>query len=199
VAWLGVDAPVVAPLEVDDPLEDGDELELVWLWSVDVVVLLLAFELALAPDAVNAPVPGGTLRLGVDLGTTSVADWLAPQALTTSAATATSASAQERMVPEGRRELGRKRRHAAPAGRAVVEVTLRELVAPRAEAQVLDRPRQLRTRGRERQDQADDLELLARLAVGVDPVGLGLDDDLASRRWGAQAVPLSSGHGGGPY
>ena len=34
----------------------------------------------------------------------------------------------------------------------------------------------------------DHLELLAGLAIGVDPAGLGLDDDLAARRGGKQAV-----------
>ena len=45
---------------------------------------------------------------------------------------------------EGRGVLGRERRHAPPAGGAVVEIALRELVAPGAEAQVLDGPRQAR-------------------------------------------------------
>ena len=67
---------------------------------------------------------------------------------------------------------------------------------PRAEAEVLDRPRQLRVRGRERQHLADDLELLAGVAVEVDLLGLGLDDDLAARRGVAQAVALSGAHGG---
>ena len=67
---------------------------------------------------------------------------------------------------------------------------LRELVAPVAEAQVLDGPRQLGLRRRERQDLADDLQRLARLAVDIDATGLGLDDDLAIARGCAHAVPL---------
>src|SRR5687768_6355725 len=83
-----------------------------------------------------------------------------------------------------------ERRHAAPAGRAVVEVHLGGLVAPVAEAQVLDRPRQARSRGRQRQDLADGLERLAGVAVQVVAPWLALEDDLAPRRRRAQAVSL---------
>ena len=50
------------------------------------------------------------------------------------------------------------------------------------------------SRGRQRQDDAHHLELLARLAVGVDLAGLGLDHDLAARGGGAQAIPRAAGH-----
>src|SRR5580765_7432729 len=93
---------------------------------------------------------------------------------------------------EGRAKLGRERRHATAARRAVVEVLLRELVAPGAEAQVLDRPGQPRCRGRERKELAQHLELLAGLAVAVDGVGLGFDEDLAPGRRGAQSIELAS-------
>ena len=74
-----------------------------------------------------------------------------------------------------------QRRHAPAARRAVVEVLLRQLVAPVAEAEVLDRPRQPRRAGSERDDLADDLEGLAGITVAVDLAGLGLEEDLAPR------------------
>src|SRR3954451_11240505 len=83
-----------------------------------------------------------------------------------------------------------QRRHAAAACGAVVEVLLGELVAPVAEPEVLDGPRQLALGRLERQDDARDLKLLARLAVAVDTVRLGLDDDLAAGRGCRHAITL---------
>src|SRR3954452_24185390 len=80
--------------------------------------------------------------------------------------------------------------HAAAAGGAVVEVLLGELVAPVAEPEVLDGPGQLALGRLERQDDARDLELLAGLAVAVDTVRLGLDDDLAAGRGCRHAITL---------
>jgi glycosyltransferase involved in cell wall biosynthesis len=67
------------------------------------------------------------------------------------------------------------------------------LVAPRAEAQVFDRPRQPRAGGRERQHLADGLELFAGLAIDVDLARLRLEYDLASRR-AAHAIALFRAH-----
>jgi hypothetical protein len=58
-----------------------------------------------------------------------------------------------------------ERRHASPAVRTVVEVLLRVLVTPVTEAQVVHGPRQIRGGRRERQQLADDLQRLTRLAV----------------------------------
>src|SRR5690349_2378306 len=80
--------------------------------------------------------------------------------------------------------------HPAAAGGAVVEVLLGELVAPVAEPEVLDGPRQPAHRRLARQDDALDLELLARLAVAVDAVRLGLDDDLAASGRCPHAITL---------
>ena len=80
-----------------------------------------------------------------------------------------------RMTRQPRSPAASERPHAPAAGGAVVEVLLGELVAPGAEAQVLDRPRQPRVRRRERQHLADDLQRLAGVAVEVDLAGLGLD------------------------
>src|SRR5688572_9561280 len=82
------------------------------------------------------------------------------------------------------------RGHAAAAGGAVVEVLLRQLVAPVAEAEVLHGPRQPAQRRLEREDDAGDLELLARLAVAVDAVRLGFEDDLAAGRRCPHAITL---------
>ncbi len=48
--------------------------------------------------------------------------------------------------------------------------------------------------GAERHDLADHLELLAGVAVEVDLVGLGLEQDLAAGGRRAQAVQLTQGH-----
>src|SRR4051794_15417682 len=81
-------------------------------------------------------------------------------------------------------------RHPAAAGGAVVEVLLGELVAPVAEPEVLDGPRQLALGRRERQHDAGDLQLLAGFPVAVDAVRLSLDDDLAAGRRCPPAITL---------
>src|SRR5204863_9838144 len=83
---------------------------------------------------------------------------------------------------------------AAPAVRAVVHVPGRELLErAAAEPQVLDRPRQVAVRRRQRQHLAHHVELLAGLAVDVDGPRLDLADQLAVRT-GPQAVPLALAH-----
>src|SRR2546423_1711915 len=82
----------------------------------------------------------------------------------------------------------------SPAGNAVVHVLPGQLLEwAAAEAQGLDGPCEVRGRGRQRQDLAHDLELLAALAVDVDPAWLDLADDLAVRA-GSQAVSLIGAH-----
>src|SRR6185312_929336 len=66
-----------------------------------------------------------------------------------------------------------------------------ELVAPVAEAQVLDCPRQRRGGRRERHELAHDLQLLTGLAIAVDAIGLGFEDDLASRRRSTESITLT--------
>jgi hypothetical protein len=113
----------------------------------------------------------------------------APSA-TALAAAPSSASDREARVTRSRPE----RAHATAAGRAVVEVALRELVTPRTDAQVLDGPGEIRLRRREWKQLADHLERLAGVAVGVDPVRFCLDDHLAAARRRAQAIAVAVAH-----
>jgi hypothetical protein len=128
----------------------------------------------------------------VVLGTTS-AIFEPPQAATAPAHSTPPIITSERREPRVTRSRP-ERTHTTPAGRAVVQVALSELIAPRAEAERLDCPRQLRLRRCQRQHASDHLERLACLAVCVDAVGLDLDDQLAARRGRPQAVAITSTH-----
>jgi hypothetical protein len=132
-------------------------------------------------EPVELELSSGLLRFGTSVGTVAgalSAIVLPPQAASATAPTAPPNSASDRRprVTCSRSE----RTHATPARRAVVEVALGELLAPGTEAQVLHRPGELRARRRERQQLADHLQWLTGLAVGVDTVGIGLDDHLAA-------------------
>ena len=82
----------------------------------------------------------------------------------------------------------------AAAVRAVVEILLGELVAPVAEAQVLDHPRQLGRRGGEREQLRRRPRSARRSRGRGSPAGLGLDDDLAAGGRRAHAVLLAGPH-----
>src|SRR2546421_11602263 len=70
-----------------------------------------------------------------------------------------------------------ERSHTSAAMRTVVQVLLRELIAPVAETEILDRPRKLGSSGGQRQELCDNLKPLATLAVDIGRPGLGLDND----------------------
>jgi hypothetical protein len=89
---------------------------------------------------------------------------------------------------------GLKRLHSPAAVRAVVQVLLRELVAPVAEPQVSDRPGQVRRRGGQRKQLGHHLELLAAFPVEVDPIGLRFDDDLSAGGGRPHTVLLARPH-----
>jgi hypothetical protein len=146
-------------------------------------------------EPVELAASSGLLSFGTSVGTVDgalSATVLPPQAARTTAPAAPPSSASDRLprVTGSRSE----RTHATPARGAVVEVALGELLAPGAETQVLHRPGELRARRRERQQLADHLERLTGLAVGVDAVGIGLDDHLAPARGGAQAIAVAVAH-----
>jgi hypothetical protein len=65
--------------------------------------------------------------------------------------------------------------------RTVVEISLAQLVAPWAEPQVLDGPRQRGFRRRQWKDLPEHLELLAGVAIHERVAGLDLGDELAPR------------------
>jgi hypothetical protein len=77
---------VVVPegVALDDELDEED-----WLWSVEVVPVVVGVESAVLA---SADAPGGAVRSGTAAGTTSCAAWSLPQALRPRAATARRAS-----------------------------------------------------------------------------------------------------------
>jgi hypothetical protein len=191
VAELVVDDVVVAAVEEVVVVEVALEEPLV----VDTVAPVVPV-LAEAPVDALAPALSSVLWVsGTSGGTLDgalSATVVPPQAASATALRVppSNASDREPCAIDSRPE----RTHATPAGRAVVEVALRELLAPRAEAKVLDRPGKLRSRRREREQIADHLEGLAGVAVGVDPLGIGLDDHLAAGRGDAQAIAVVVAH-----
>jgi hypothetical protein len=170
--------PDDADAEVDgaEPLED----------VVD-VVLLVAVLAEVAVDAgavigVVGTVSGGTPDVSV------VAEPPPQAAMPAATAAPAARGASLREARSAKRRTGTteasdlvQRVHPPAAVRAVVEVLLAMLVAPVAEAKVLDRPRQLGRGRRKRQQLSDDLERLTSLAVDVDAPRLGVDHDLATR------------------
>ncbi len=195
----GVASSSLAPLELP-PLAGSsvaslppDELAAL---SLVVVLLVDVFDEVdvVCAAACSALVSFGGVMLGVLLGTESLALLPPPQAASVPPARS-SASAEDDRADSQRSARPRSQRlHAPAAGGTVVEVLLRELVAPVAEAQVLHGPGQTRGRRGERQDLADDLQLVAAFAVAIDLAGLGLEHDLAPAGGVSQAVALTGAH-----
>ena len=213
--WLGLVPPVAAPLLgaagvaapvplLDDDEEDDDEL----LGVVDEGVLLEASSCRRRRGVVRGRRGAADRRArGRDQRLRLLRDHVVRRA---AAAAGRQADGGEEHQGDcrgatahgwklvGRRDGSAEGVHAAPARGAVVEVLLRQLVAPVAEAEVLDREGQPRRARRQRDDLADDLEGLAGVAVAVDLAELGLEEDLAPRGGGAHAVALLQAHGRKP-
>jgi hypothetical protein len=186
------DEPAV-PDDADDD-EDGDEPE----DEVDVVpVVLVVVEPVVAGAAEMVAV--GTVSGGVP--EVSVAAEPLPHAATAADTAAPAASALTMREP--RRAAERRGTslpsdlewvHPPAAMRTIVEVLLAVLVAPVAEAEVLDGPRQLGGRRREGQELTYDLERLPGLPVNIGPPGVGFDHDLTTAGWRPETVPLTRPH-----
>ena len=200
-----VDPLTDVPPEDEDPPDDEepppDELDEV----VDVDVVVVPVEVVPLPEDAEAIVeelPVGTVSGGAPV--VSAEFDVPPQAARPSASTspaasaATNATSRDLLSVTATRSAA-ERLHSPTAVRAVVQVLLGELVAPVAESQVLHRPRQLRRRGRERQQHGDRLERLARFTVLVDATRLRLDDHLAPGGRGPHPVLLPEPHGAPLY
>lgn len=189
-------APVLAGVPVEEELgepvfaleEDEEEPEPAVV-EVDVVLVLVLEE----------GVAGGALLVGTVSG--GAPEVLAefelppPQAERPTASAVPAKRAARKGAPRAimtlpGRTSGPEGVHPASAMGAIVEVLLAELIAPIAEAEVLDGPGQLRGRGRQGEEHGRGLEGLARLAVDVGAARLGLEHDLAPGRRGPQAVLL---------
>jgi hypothetical protein len=167
-----------------------------------VSVLVVLVVVVLVPVVVDV-VGGGALLVGtVSVGAPAVFAWgepPPPQAETpTASATPAQRAARElvRLVRrvDKARSSGPEGVHPTPAVRAIVQVLLSELVAPIAESEILDRPRQLRRRRRQWEQHGHHLELFAGLAVNVRALGHRLEYYLAARRGRPQPVLLIVPH-----
>jgi hypothetical protein len=113
---------------------------------VEVVELVLVVVVGVATLA--TPVVG-TVSGGAPVVFAAVEDPPPPQAASALLTASTARMASVRLIG-ARSALGAQRLHAPTAVRAVVEVLLRELIAPVTETEILDRPGQLRHRRSER-------------------------------------------------
>jgi hypothetical protein len=164
---------------LDEPVDD--ELEVVLVEVVDVLVVVVPED----DEGGVAALVVGTVSVGTERDAGALEP--PPQALRTAAeATAATVARANRelrgMVGIGSLRcrppvrLGGDRVELTAARGADGQILLRKLVAMRAEAKVLERPRQLRGRWRQRRQLRDYLELLARLGIDVMLPRLSLDD-----------------------
>jgi len=163
-----------------------------------VSVVVVSVDVPLATASAPPELWGGGTRAGAPaIGSLRAVGLSLPQP-TIAAARTKRQLRRARRADTGRRGMGgepsAERGHPPAARRAVVEVLLGELVAPVAEAQVVDRPRQLGGRGGEGEELGDDLQRLARRPIEVGPTGLGLHHGLPARGGCAESVLLAQPH-----
>jgi hypothetical protein len=161
-------------------------------------VVELAELLVLAVDEVGtlAATPVGTVSEGAPALLTDVVLPPLPQAASPAdrATPAANAASRRERCSTNAAPSRAERIHPPATVWAVVQVPLRELVAPIAEAKVLDRPGQLRGGGGERQQLRHDLQRLAGRAVDILDLGLSLDDHFAAGRGRPHPVLLAHPH-----
>ena len=189
------DVPEELIPEEDDPDEETP------LDDEEVVVVVVEVLEVVDAGCCETTVAVGTVRGGAPA--VSVAGEVPPHAarptqIARAAPTRTTGPGRRTRAAARRRGTARasevERLHAPSAVRAVVEVLLAELVAPVAEAKVLDRPGELRRSGRQREELGHDLERLTGVPIDIDASGLGLDHDLSPGGWRPHPVALTRPH-----
>ena len=180
--------PDDADADGEEPLDD--EVDVVPVVLVVVVPVVAGATVIVAVGTVSGGVPEVSVAADPPPHAATAAEMAAPaaSALSTRAPRTTA----ERRGTSGTSDL--EWIHPPAAMRTVVEVLLAVLIAPVAEAEVLDGPRQLGRGRREGQELPDDLERLPGLAVNVHPPGVGFDHDLTTRGWRPKTVPLTRPH-----
>ena len=195
------DPPVPAPPDEPDVPDEGvappdpPDAPAPAALCVELVELVELVVLVDALATVGTPLVG-TVSGGAPLVSVTGAELL-PQAEMPAAMTrqtTTEASGRVRNRPDIANLSGPERVHPPPAMGTVVEIPLGELIAPVAKTKVLDCPRKLGWGGGQRQQQSDDLKLLAGIPVQICPPRLGLDDHLAAGGRGPHTVLLANPH-----
>jgi hypothetical protein len=189
----------VFPAAVPPPVLPEEAAPVLPVFEVEPEVLVVVvFVLEVEDVSLGGALLVGIVRVG-DPAVSAGVEPPPPQAETPTASATPAARAAIALAMRVRREVtawtsGPEGIHPTPAMRTIVEILLSKLIAPIAEAEVLDRPRQLRRGGGQGQDDGYGLERLGGLPVQVGAPGLGLNHDLSPRGGRAQAVLLVEPH-----
>ena len=171
--------------------DDADEEPELSVLVVEVLVVFVEVVLGVA-------LPVGTVSVGAP-AVLAVGEPPPPQAEMPTATAAPAKRAASELAMRARRDVtawisGPEGIHPASAMGAVVQILLSELVAPIAEAEVLDGPWQL-GRGRSQgQQHGHRFHGLSGFPVHVGAAGLGLDDDFTLGRGCPQTIFLIEPH-----